>query len=166
MQTSFFEQKNVFTIQVYPHVRKYMMRFPRFPRTTQGVFLCEDTSDLGVYVTRCLTHSRSWKSINDQVRDRATAQIKIMLTDEQMKHSPRLVKMQRLVIDIDRHFKSALLHHIMGLQTVGVPVLTACKTFLEQYNIDEKEYSLDNCYKHWQRSGKIETINTQQNEKL
>jgi hypothetical protein len=53
---------------------------------------------------------------------------------------------------MDDTFKEHLLTWVEGQQTAGIPAHTACKMFLEFYDIDEKEYSLDAAYKLWQRT--------------
>ncbi len=40
---------------------------------------------------------------------------------------------------------------IRGQQAIGSSVRASCISFLEHYNIDSNEYSLDNAYKVWQR---------------
>lgn len=144
------QEKRIVTINVYPHVRKYMMA--HYIRNSQGVFICTESTPLGLYTRLALLDREEWRNpSNDQVRDRATASVQLELTTSQLRLSPRLFKLKSINIYLDRQFKEALISCILSQNEAGVAVYPACKIFLEQYHIDEKDYSLDNCYKHWQR---------------
>lgn len=138
------------SIDVYPHIKKFAGKM--YLRNKQGAFICTETTMLGLFVRMALVDKESWASPdNDQARDRLTATIQVQLTTEQARLSPRLYKLKRVNTLLDRAFKDAMICSILTQKSSGVPILPACKVFLEYYNIDENEYSVDNCYKHWQR---------------
>lgn len=119
-----------------------------------GVFHCEEYSSLGKITTLALLDRRAWKNSNDQTRDRLTESITITLNTQQNNMLPRLHKLQRINLDIDKIFKEHLLVWIKAQEYQDTPVHAACKQFLEYFQIDEKEYSLEAAYKYWQNQKK------------
>lgn len=148
-------QHRVYTIHVFAHVKKFLKK--NVP-SKNGVFRSEEYSTFGKMVTLALRDTRPWKQAtgkgDDFFRDRLTESIVIQLTEEQARMSPRLNKLQRINVDLDRMFKESLIGWIEAQSALGTPVHSACKLFLQHYQLDEKEYSLDSAYKHWQRSQK------------
>jgi len=142
-------KRNRFTIHIYPHVKKFITR-----NNKANPFRVEEYSTLGRLITLALRDTRAsfqYKDNNDQYRNRLTATITIILTDDQSKYGPTIGKLMRINIDMDRIFKEALIVWICAQQQQGIPPYNACKLFLQYYGIDESEYSLDAAYKYWQR---------------
>lgn len=139
-----------FKIYVFPHVHKFMLMHYTHQR---GIFKTEEYSTLGKVVALALFDHRKRKTDNDQQRDRITTPVTLQLTVEQCRYQPRLFKLQRINLDIDAIFKEHLIAAIRTHKQMGNSTRHACINFLNLYNIDSTEYSLDNAYKHWQRYG-------------
>ena len=142
--------RNQFTIDVFPHVKKFILKTYRTATLAKGTVKVEEYTTLGKYVTLALREPAG-PSHNDQYRDRLTASLTLVLTDKQSKLTPRLHKLMRLNIDLDRVFKEHLITWINAHRLSGIPPYTACRMFLEYYNIDEKEYPLDAAHRYYQR---------------
>jgi hypothetical protein len=140
--------RNRYKIPVFPHVKKFLAK----NCDVSSAIRTEEYSTLGKLVTRALLDRRTSEENNDQYRDKLTTFITISLTKEQAELSPRLNRLMRINIDIDRVFKDHLLTYIYALKETGIPPFTACRMFLQFYKIDEKEYSLDAAYRFWQRA--------------
>ena len=142
--------RNQFTIPVFPHVRKFMLKTYTH---RGGIFKSEEYSPLGQLVTLALCDPRAWKASNDQERDRLNTTVTLMLNTDQCKMGPRLFKLQRINLDIDRMFKDHLVVWIKAQAELGRGAHPACRSFLEAYDLDPygTEYNLDSAYKYWQR---------------
>ena len=136
-----------FTVPVYRHLKKFIIKNYKCTETIK----VENYSTLGDIVTLCLRDPQQAEN-NDQYRDRLTANITLVLSARQAKLGPRMSKLVALNVKMDRVFKEHLLAWIQALRKDGIAPFTACKIFLDYYDIDESEYSLDAAYKHWQRS--------------
>jgi hypothetical protein len=142
-------RRNEFTIPVYPHVKKFILRKFRLQEPCRA----EEYNTFGKFIMNALEDKRLRLAYNDsQFRDRLTCSIKVLLTTEQIKTSPRLQKLIRINHAMDDAFKEHLVTWIQGQVAAGIPAYAACKMFLQFYDIDENEYSLDAAYKIWQRS--------------
>ncbi|HYG19900.1 MAG TPA: hypothetical protein VD816_13275, partial [Ohtaekwangia sp.] len=141
------KKRNQFTIPVFPHVKKFILKNYQVCDPIK----IEEYNILGKSVTLALRETRSLPGKGYQVEN-LTASITVVLTSEQSKLGPRISKLIRINVDMDRLFKEHLLSWIYALKTAGIPPFTACKMFLEHFSIDEKEYSLDAAYKYWQRT--------------
>ena len=142
-------KRNKFTIPIFPHVKKFIIKNNR-----GNPLKVEEYSTLGRIITLSLRDTRASFEYNDQYRDRLTEKLTIILTDDQTKYGPRVQKLMRINIDMDRVFKEALIIWISAQKQQGIPPYTSCKLFLEHYALDESEYSLEAAYKYWQRSKK------------
>lgn len=141
--------RNQFTIPVYPHVKKFILKKYRLREPV----ITEEYSSFGKSVTLALKDNRLRIDYNDsQFRDRLKKSLKVVLTKEQMEFGPRLQKLIRINHAMDDAFKEHLITWVQAQFASGVPAYAACKMFLEFYRIDEKEYSLDAAYKLWQRA--------------
>jgi hypothetical protein len=158
---------NQYTIAVYPHVKKFMIkRFPHSKTKVNGldqpVFNTEEYNTLGKLVTLCLLDKRGWNGAtfkqHDDYGDKLTETIIIKVSKNQERMTPRKYKFNRLNIDIDRLFKEAMITWITAQIQLGHPIRTACSSFLTFHDINPegKEYNLDTAYQNWKRS-KIET---------
>jgi hypothetical protein len=141
--------RNVFTIPTYPHVKKFILKKFRLHEPCRA----EEYNTFGKFIMTCLEDNRLRINYNDsQFRDRLTTSIRVTLTTNQVKFSPRLQKLIRINHAMDDAFKEHLVTWIQGQVAAGIPAYAACKMFLQFYDIDENEYSLDAAYKIWQRS--------------
>jgi hypothetical protein len=89
---------------------------------------------------------------DSQYRDRLTESMTLLLTKEQSEFSPRQNKLIRINMAMDDAFKEHLLTWISGQCQAGIPAHQACRLFLQFYDIQEQEYTLDAAYRFWQRS--------------
>jgi hypothetical protein len=144
-------QRNQFTIDVFPHVKKFILKTYPSTGTDKGSVKVEEYTTLGKYVTLALREPAGAEN-NGQYRDRLTTTITIVLTKKQSQLGPRLHKLMRINTDIDRVFKEHMLTWINAHQECGVPPYTACRLFLEYYKIDESEYSLEAAHRFYQRT--------------
>ncbi len=139
-----------FTLHVFPHVKRFLEK----KHHPSAIIKVEGHSTLGKFITMALRDARqsNQADYNDNYyRERLTEKITIQLTTEQSRLSPRLHKLMRINIDMDRVFKDHLIEWIEAQKMQGTPAYTSCRMFLEFYQLDEKEYSLENAYKCWQR---------------
>jgi hypothetical protein len=137
-----------FTVPMFPHVRKFILKKYKMSYPVK----IEEYNVLGKLVTLTLRENRVTEKYNDQYRDRLTGQLEIVLTKEQSELGPRLNKLVRINIYMDRVFKEHLISWIDAQRVAGIPPFNACKTFLQYYGIDETEYSSDAAYQYYQRS--------------
>jgi hypothetical protein len=142
-----------FTIPVYPHVKKFMQK----KYGSASVIRTEEYSTLGKLVTLALLEKRHWKEYSLQFKEKELPSITLQLTHEQCELGPRIHKLLRINIDMDAEFKAHLITWILAGQDLGVPPYRTCRSFLEHFKIDEKEYSLDAAYKYWQRQQRRQT---------
>lgn len=145
-------RRKEFTIPVFPHVKKFVFKKYRAFRVRSKIRTEEHTL-LGKVVTLALKDNRLRQKYQDsQYRDRLTDTLTLELTKEQSEFSPRPYKLIRINQALDDAFKEHLLTWVGAQQEAGVPAYAACKMFLQFYDIDEQEYTLDAAYRLWQRS--------------
>lgn len=142
------QNRNKFTIPVYPHVKKFILKYYKLSDPART----EEYNAFGKSVTAALRDNRTISENNDQYRDRLTATLTLLLTKDQAQLGPRIPKLTRINVDMDRLFKDHMISWIHALQVSGLAPFNACKMFLQYYGIDDSEYSLDAAYKFWQRS--------------
>ena len=147
-KTDHHKPRSKYSVPVFPHVKKFILKNYCNPEPVK----VEEYTTIGKMVTLALRDNRKHAEFNDQYRDRLTATISIHLTTEQSKMGPRLGKLMRLNIHIDGIFKEHMLTWISALKTDGIPAYTACKMFLDYYQLDENEYGLNTAYKYYQRA--------------
>ncbi len=150
--------RRTFTIQVFPHVKKFMKK--NFTHS-RGVFRPDEYSNFGKLITLALKDKRGWKPRayqDNYFRDRLSEKVTIEISTDQGRMAPRPYKLMRLNIDIDRMFKEHMIVWVNAQLAIGTAAHPACKSFLEFYNLDPDgdEYSLENAYKAWQRAQKGE----------
>lgn len=141
--------RNRFTIPVFPHVKKFILKKYRLKNPIKT----EETTTFGKAITLALKDNRLRLKYQDsQYRDRLTESLTLVLTKEQSEFGPRPNKLIRINQAMDDAFKEHLLTWVGAQQEAGVPAHAACKMFLQFYDIDENEYTLDAAYRLWQRS--------------
>lgn len=137
-----------FKIHVFPHVKRFILKNYGGSEPVKT----EEYGVLGKMVTLALKDNRAQSDYNDQYRDRLTTTLTITLTSEQSKMSPRQGKIMRINIHMDSLFKEHLLAWISALKVNGIAPYTACKMFLDYYELDENEYSLNTAYQYYKRA--------------
>lgn len=138
-----------YQVPVFPHVKKFLKK--TYPMA-HGVIKVDEYSILGKFVSLALLNPHNTDQHISQYRDRLTESVTLEITVIQARSmSPRLNKLLRLNIDIDRLFKEHLVAWITSHRATGIPPYNACKLFLDHYSIDENEYSLKSAYQYWQR---------------
>ena len=141
-----------FTIPVFPHVKRFIMKNYR---VKEDVIKTEEYKLFGKMITLCLRDNRTRAEFNDQLRNRQTEKITIVLTADQARMAPRLGKLMRINHHIDDLYKEHLLCWITALKEEGHAPYTACRMFITYYNLEEKD--LDAAYKFYQRHIGINT---------
>ncbi len=148
-------QRKTFTIPVFPHVKKFIQKNYRFP----SIIKVDEYDILGKFVTLALNDNRPSNEYGENYyRDRLTAKLTFMLTARQARQSPRIHKLMRLNIYMDKEFKDHMIIFISAQVKLDVPAYEATRNFLEYYDLDEKEYSLEAAYKSWQRYWNKEVV--------
>jgi hypothetical protein len=140
--------RNQFTIDVFPHVKKFILKTYPSAVTRKNTVKVEEYTTLGKCITLALREPAS-KENNGQYRSRLTETITLILTKKQAELGPRAHKLMRINTDIDRVFKEHLLNHIA---MSPFPPYAACRNFLSHFGIDENEYSLEVAHRFYQRS--------------
>jgi len=142
---------NHFNVPVYKRVKKFL-------KEHQGMdvskpIAVDEYSLLGKMVMAALRESREHrlKEYNDQYRDQLVENVTLALSTEMMKLAPRIGKLVRINIDVDMWLKDAMLTHIEAQRITGIPEYTACRSFLQHYNLVD-DYNLDSAYKTYQRA--------------
>ena len=142
--------RNQFTIPVFPHVKKFILK--KYRLGTRAI-RTEESNSFGKAITLALKDNRMRVQYQDsQYRSRLTESLTLILTKEQSEFGPRAYKLIRINQAMDDAFKEHLLTWVGAQQEAGIPAYAACKMFLQFYDIDEKEYTLDAAYRLWQRS--------------
>jgi hypothetical protein len=147
------ELRTSFNVPIYPHLKKFILKLYELKEPVKA----ENYTTLGNLIDLSLFRPADAEH-NDQYRDRLTSTIQIELSTRHASRSPRLGKLLRINIYMDRVFKEHLIAHIKAVRLQGIPPYTACRHFLEFYNIEESEYPLATAYMHWQRTQKNQAM--------
>jgi hypothetical protein len=150
----YYEPRNKYKIPIFPHLKKFLNK--QYGFNVKKPIQIDEHSSIGKLVMLALRDKRFSSEYNDQYRNKLTTEIVLRLSKEMVELSPQISKLMKINISIDELFKSHLIAWINGQLTTGIPAYTSCKYFLQFYNIEEKEYSLDAAYKYWQRFNKHE----------
>lgn len=150
-QRSPISNRRQYSLPIFPHLKKFIVK-----NYGAGVITTEEGTVLGRIVTAVLRENRTRKfSARDWPHHlQTTAMITIRLTTDQAGLSPKLSKLMRINLDMDKVFKDSLVGWILAQGEAGILAYPACKSFLDYYGIDSNEYSLDAAYKYWQRARK------------
>lgn len=139
------------SVPIKPHLKKFYLKTYEL---TEPVKLEEDTI-LGSYVMSVLQDKRGPANPNfsnkGYISELITDTLKLSLSDALVKRSPRISKLIRINIFLQHIFKLAVIVYIKASIKSGVNAYTACKMFLETYNFDESDYTLDGIQKIWTR---------------
>lgn len=140
--------KTDFIVPVFPHVKCFIKKKYKIAASLVDV---EEATTLGRLITLSLV-----KKEKDEVKysSRLTETVTIRLSSHQARYAPRIHKLISINNYVDQLFKDHLLEWIEGQRLQGTPPFAACRSFLQHYKLDEKDYSLDNAYKFWQRINK------------
>ncbi len=138
-----------FTIDVFPHVKKFIFKTYRNSTEGRDTVTLEKNSTLSNLVTLALREPSS--SAEGGPKRDSMETITLVLTKNQSGLNPSLRKLRRINVDMDRLFKEHLMSWITANED-HFPPYSACRQFLEHYRINEKEYSLAAAYRFYQRS--------------
>lgn len=141
------------TIPIKPHLKKFVL----YTMEAIEPVMVTERDLLGRSIMKVLQETR--KHTFDNVLDSYTDRIKIILTDDMRKRSPRLHRLLYMNTELEKHFRDALLIWIRAQRKMGSPVNEACKNFLATLKIDDQEYSYDAAYKVWQRFNDVKRKN-------
>jgi hypothetical protein len=147
------DRKNtIHKVPIKPHLKKFFLKSHSL---TEPIKVDEDTL-LGKQVLSILQDKRSLngREMNiitefdsDQLDDNLKLELSTTLTDR----APRIGKLIRINIYLQLVFKSGVILWIQAQTKAGINPYNACKAFLEYYDIDESEYSLDGVHQIWKR---------------
>lgn len=148
------ETRNEFSIPVYPHVRKFMVK--KFKASK--AILTTEHSTIGMLVTAALRDNQvktglgkvHEMNVRPETREKLTDELTLILTKRQTDYSVRLSKLIVLNNYFDRMFKEHMLTFMEAQGAVGFPAYAACRNFLKFYDILESEYSLESAYRYYQ----------------
>lgn len=143
--------KGTFTVPIFPHVKKFLAH--RYG--LKSPIKVSENISLGKIVTLSLIDKRQRTLSRTMQRDaesKINSELVLVLTEDQVRMGPRINKLIAINTDIDQIFKEHLITYIMAQKSIGIPVKTACRSFLAEMGINESEYSIDAAYKHWQRT--------------
>ncbi len=140
------------SVPIKPHLKKFYLKCYDL---TEPVKLEEDTI-LGSYVMSVLQDKRGLaNNVNSQfkgyVSELLTDTIKLQLSKVMMERSPRVIKLVRINIFLQHIFKHSVIVFVKASIKSGYNAYNACKMFLEAYDFDEGEYTLDGIHQIWKR---------------
>lgn len=146
----------IFNVPIKPHLKKFFLKTYHLSEPIK----IEEDSILGNQVMAILQDKRSvngkdLNNINSQFNgsgsDLLTETLQITLSAEMNKRSPRVAKLVRINLFLQFMFRHSVIVFIEGCQKSGVNPYNACKQFLQLYEFDENEYSLDGVHQIWKR---------------
>ena len=104
---------------------------------------------VGRAIMKVLQETRAHKF--DNVLEDYTDRIEIQLTTRMQERNYRLHRLLHINNELDKAFREAIIIYVRAQRKAGEPANQACKNFLADLKIDEKEFSYDGAYKAWQR---------------
>lgn len=146
-------QLGVIKVPIKPHLKKFFLRTYHLSEPVK----LEEDSILGNQVMAILQDKRSinGKEMNNlnygSADDLLTDTLAIVLSTEMQKRSPRVQKLIRINFFLQHMFRHSVIVFIEASIKSGVNAYAACRQFLETYNYDESEYSLDGIHQIWKR---------------
>lgn len=141
---------------IKPHLKKFYLLTYDLSEPVK----VEEDSILGNQVMAILQDKRSvngkeFNYINSQFSgdglDLLTETIELSLSAEMQKRSPRIAKLVRINLFLQHMFRHSVILFIKGCVRSGVNPYNACKQFLQAYDFDDNEYSLDGIHQIWKR---------------
>lgn len=157
-------QLGIIKVPIKPHLKKFFLKTYHL---SEPVKLEEDTI-LGNHVMAILLDKRevNGKDLNNissqfngNGSDLLTDTIELTLSDAMNERSPRVAKLVRINLFLQHMFRHSVILFINGCMKSGVNPYNACKQFLQLYEFDENEYSLDGVHQIWKRHQAAELKN-------
>jgi hypothetical protein len=140
--------KLTFTIPIFPHVKKFIAH--RYG--LRSPIKVSENLSLGKMISFALMDKRHRNLASEPHHDGMTDSVTLILTEDQLRMTPRIKRL--IVINTDFHqlFKEHLMTYILAQKSMGVPAKAACRNYLSDMGINEKEYSIESAYKYYQRT--------------
>lgn len=140
-----------FKVPILPHLKKFIMG-QLYEGHAEPIKVEED-SPLGRSVMSILIDKRkvTGSSAVGFMDKEYTSTLRLQLSSQMMKRSPRINKLARLNLEFGEIFRQSLFVWVKAEKKNGVAAFPAVQNFLEEYGIEEAEYSKDAAYKAWQR---------------
>lgn len=149
-------QLGTIKVPIKPHLKKFFLKTYHL---SEPVKVEEDTI-LGNQVMAILQDKRqvNGKDLNNITShfngsgsDLLTETLQISLSKSMIERSPRIAKLVRINLFLQHIFRHSVILFINGCTKSGVNPYNACKQFLQLYEFDENEYSLDGVHQIWKR---------------
>jgi hypothetical protein len=143
-------------VPIKPHLKKFFL----MTYDLQEPVKLEEDSILGNHVMAILQDKRSvngkemnyiTSQFNGDGSDLLTETLLLQLSAEMQKRSPQIRKLVRINLFLQYMFRHSVIVFIKGCIKSGVNPYNACKQFLQTYEFDENEYSLDGIHQIWKR---------------
>ncbi len=131
------------TLPTKPHLKKFILKV----YGPEPIKVRED-SNMGRHIMSILIDKRE---AGDNHNDQYTERLKISLSQDMSKRSPRIKKLLRLNFFIDNDFKESLYIWVFGQINAGINPYNATRNFCEHFNFDETEYTHDAAQRAWLR---------------
>jgi hypothetical protein len=136
-----------FRVPVQAYLKKYIVK--RFFAGSKGPYKIEEKPLLGKLFMAALIDGRKQDCIDTHLEK--TTYIEVILSQDMLHRSPQPKKLQSLAFFMDKMFKESLIDFILTAQLYGVRPFNSVKDFLQEYGIEEHEYTSDAAYKLWLR---------------
>lgn len=149
-------QLGTIKVPIKPHLKKFFLRTYHLSEPVK----VEEDSLLGNQVMAILQDKRQvngkdmnniTSQFNGNGSDLLTETIKLSLSKTMIERSPRIAKLVRINLFLQHMFRHSVISFIQGCIRSGVNPYNACKQFLQLYEFDEGEYSLDGIHQIWKR---------------
>lgn len=140
-----------YKVPILPHLKKIILH--QLYEGHQEPIKVEEDSPLGRSIMSILIDKRQVttsvaRSSHNREYDHT---LRLVLSQAMMERSPSIKKLARLNLEFDEIFRQMIFVWVKAQRRNGVAAYTAVQGFLEEYGIDEGEYSKDAAYKAWQR---------------
>lgn len=137
------KEHRTFKIPIKPHLKKFIMKAFDY---VEPIKVEEDTF-LGKNIMSLIIDKRSvsvpWEGYSEEVV--------LELSKQMAERSPKVRRLARINILLDRVFKQSLFLWVKAQHEAGIVPFQATKNFLAHFGIEEKEYSHDAAYRAWLR---------------
>jgi hypothetical protein len=136
-----------FRVPVQAYLKKYIIK--RFFAGSKGPYKIEEKPLLGKLFMSCIIDGRKQDCIDTHLEKNTF--IEVILSQDMLDRSPQPKKLQSIAFFIDKMFKESMIDFILTAQIYGVRPFNSVKDFLQEYGIEEHEYSSEAAYKLWLR---------------
>ena len=154
---------NEFKVPILPHLKKFIIA-QLYNGQEEPIKVVED-SLLGRHIMSILIDKRNVTGSGAVgfMDKEYTSTLRLQLSSQMMKRSPRINKLARLNLELGEIFRQSLFVWVTCAKSYGIAAFPAVQHFLEEYGIEESEYSKDAAYKAWQRYQNLERTKEKSN---